>query len=854
MESFAIVQKSIRAFFNRNRSKFESQLEQANPEIFEVETGFTKPDAEGYFTNVPIQDSSEIWTYFNLLNSICLNKWRRICMDLADIFSLLDMHDYCWIPLYLLIWNKNPKKVTDQVKQKIQRVADENALFRWCFSEENEDFVQTYTHGERRTYFLLFMYFVQFHNKEMESWKVSNQKVSWILEQFIQCIKSESILQSMDLTFFCSFIHKLADCYPNFPLPSCADWILINLRTREHLEFAFLVLFNKEVSEIEGIRYDLEDKIISFNLDISDNILSHYLLRYQNPDSFINGILKKYYLNKESMKERMKESMARILKFLSYYIKSVNPNDGLVLLQNIHPNILIEEEGILFEKPLKAIVNYQLTTPHKNKKFLSQYFKSIIPSSYSLAKWNIHLFLLYVYMNTKNRQKRELLAIQYIKQFIRNFYASINTRQLQVEMDALIQLCCDAIPNFRAELNEIIDEISQNPKVLHKYARVFLTSISIIDPETDEFTEGSSLVKDLFTIYNNFLDNPNIESLYIFESELTEFIDKKLGDFDYHRISFQECEDTTIMIKTLISIFKEEGLLKVKYKLHSLDINFYVNIQKTIIEEFMDSFAYISLFKSSTDTITKQYLVSHLRRLFDCSLDGTANENYVNEANQIAIKMIMTPPVCISESSLWDLMEIAKSPVVEEAFQALDLDENLYKFLEQSCENRIYFANVPDSISGITIFGGTILIHPKWSEDTPISQCGLKVVFLHELAHAVRKESTPGCYDISIKTPDSKGPFWKGPPGVPIELYKEKSEMLSEGGVLLETILFGTFLTKLSEDQINFLNYDANWNQPLDKFKDELSSKYHQYSAIYHLARGSNCSVNLDRIGHDRMQ
>ncbi|CAG9310149.1 unnamed protein product [Blepharisma stoltei] len=850
MESFVIVQESIRTFFSYNSFELENLLKQANPEIFEVETGCKKPNIEGFFTDLPIQNSSEIWRYFDMLSSICLHEWINIRLDFADIFSLLDIDEYCWIPLYLLIWYRDPNKVTEQVKQKIQRVANENVLFKWCFTEENEDYVQIDTQGERRTYFLLFMYFMQFHKEGMKSWRVSYEKVLSILTQFIKSIESGSDLQSLDVTFFYSFINELKDCYKDFLLPSCAEWILINQRTREHLELSLLVLFKKEVSEIEAIKYDLEGKIIYFKLSISDNILLRFLRKNKkDPDLFIKGILSKYYLDKESMKV----SMARMLNFLSYYIESDDSNHGFFILQEINPKILIEAEGILFEGPLQTIVNYQLTITHKNEKFLSQYFKSITPSDYSLSKWNIHLFLLYVYMNTKNKQKRELLAIKYMKQFIKIFHVNINTWEIAGEMAKLVRLCYDAIPNLKTELNEIIHEISQNLEELPEDVFYFVSKISKMRPESNEFIEGSSLVKDLFTIYNRFLDNPNLDSLSFLELESSEFIEKILGNFNYHTINFQECADTTIMIKTLISIFKEEGLLKVKYKLLNSDINFYVNIQKKIIEEFMNSFAYISLLKSSTDTLIKQYLVSHFRRLFDCSLDGTANENYVNEANQIAIKMKMTPPVLIPEPSLSKLMNIASSPVVKEAFKTLGLDQNLRNYLRQDYKNRIYFASVPESISGITIFGGTILIHPKWSENTPISQCGLKVVFLHELAHAVRKENTPGCYDIGVRTPESKGPIWIGAPGALIELYKEDSEMLSEGGVWLETVLFGAFLKKLSAEQIKFLNCDANWNQKLSNFKEELNSKYHQYDGGLNLARGLNCSINLERIGHDRM-
>mmetsp|Transcript_15693 Transcript_15693/g.15675 ORF Transcript_15693/g.15675 Transcript_15693/m.15675 type:complete len:290 (+) Transcript_15693:1735-2604(+) len=220
-----------------------------------------------------------------------------------------------------------------------------------------------------------------------------------------------------------------------------------------------------------------------------------------------------------------------------------------------------------------------------------------------------------------------------------------------------------------------------------------------------------------------------------------------------------------------------------------------------LLNDFRESYILKMLFNEFQPQV-KKWLLSQLKNLFNLSLKRTEKAvNFMAETNSFVIRIISNQITQPNHDQIDNFKDLIQSNVVAEGFSKINLKfDNTKPYYEQ-----VYFASLPDNLAGVTIFGGDILINSKYNNNEQISICAQKVIFLHELAHHIRKME-PGFYDISRKTPTHET-LYKGIPG------KQKKKILkiaNEGGAELESAIFCLFLTGISQNQMAFLNRAGN--------------------------------------------
>ncbi|CAG9335020.1 unnamed protein product [Blepharisma stoltei] len=201
-------------------------------------------------------------------------------------------------------------------------------------------------------------------------------------------------------------------------------------------------------------------------------------------------------------------------------------------------------------------------------------------------------------------------------------------------------------------------------------------------------------------------------------------------------------------------------------------------------------------------------------------------------------------PERISNKIEQGLRTILHSKVAESAYLLLGFNREALT----SLTFEIFKFPVRREIDGVTVFGGTILLSPALFKESELSKCFLKVVFVHEIAHLLRRRTNPECYNAEIATPTHEGSFFGGIPGYGDYLNIEWCT--SEGGHQVENALFGAFVTEVDKRQIKYINDPSNWKIDLQIFKSELARKIKSNSLKYNHCRGSNGVFKVDRLLH----
>ncbi|CAG9328997.1 unnamed protein product [Blepharisma stoltei] len=258
--------------------------------------------------------------------------------------------------------------------------------------------------------------------------------------------------------------------------------------------------------------------------------------------------------------------------------------------------------------------------------------------------------------------------------------------------------------------------------------------------------------------------------------------------------------------------------------------------QANKLEEFLISFLHKMVFSDDAEHfILRQYLASHLTRLFNGTLNKE-NADFFTEGKQRAIKLHFKSPERLNKTQKEELTTILFSTPIKGAFS----NENIWNKNIRNLVETTYFANIPDNLSGMTVFGGTILLHPSLSQSDDLKSCARKITFIHEAAHAMRKYNE-GSYNPEKKTPKStKTLLLSGMPGNSEFSSFLKDHDINEGGKLIENAIFGAFFTKINKSQIDYINNLSNWSQSTESFKRHIEEKGQEVSKAYELARGSH--------------
>ncbi|CAG9328994.1 unnamed protein product [Blepharisma stoltei] len=399
--------------------------------------------------------------------------------------------------------------------------------------------------------------------------------------------------------------------------------------------------------------------------------------------------------------------------------------------------------------------------------------------------------------------------------------------------------------------------------------------------------------EDFIGTYNSIIRGKDVEMLISFYGDIIKYLE----DFNFNKISYEDSKNRVTIAKYFICLIKnslteffKENANKLKKKLQELEdkviniieletmeeikdtsmkiisleseeenLNWFIegaltgdqriigdsswNIcftrredQANKLEEFRNSLLHKMVFSDDTEHfILKQYLASHLTRLFSGTLNKE-NADFFTECEQRAIKLHFRSPEKLNKTQKEELTTILFSTPARGAF----LNENIWNENIGNLAETTYFANIPDNLSGMTVFGGTILLHPSLSQNDDLKSCARKITFIHEAAHAMKKYNE-GSYNPKKKTLKSrKTPLLSGMPGNREFLAELKYPIKNEGEKLIENALFGAFFTKINKSQIDYINNLSNWRDDADSFKRHIEEKGQEVSKTYELARGSH--------------
>jgi hypothetical protein len=250
------------------------------------------------------------------------------------------------------------------------------------------------------------------------------------------------------------------------------------------------------------------------------------------------------------------------------------------------------------------------------------------------------------------------------------------------------------------------------------------------------------------------------------------------------------------------------------------------------------SVAVSSLLNENLPFYVLQFIVGHMRRLFLLTLDkGSDSTSFFEICDSIAVHLQLGSVRPLGQHQKTRVEALLTSKRVESELTTASLSVNL---LSTWIDN-IYFAPLVH-LHGITLFGGTILIHESYAGEEEFDICGFVLTLFHETAHLLRKVQS-NVYDDTALTPilDTRKGYDEYPHGMPgfkaagARICKNQ-ESHGEGGEQLEVSLFGMCVTQLNSMQISFLVDLQNWNIDKQSFNKQLqeralvpNSKKHEY-------------------------
>ena len=236
-------------------------------------------------------------------------------------------------------------------------------------------------------------------------------------------------------------------------------------------------------------------------------------------------------------------------------------------------------------------------------------------------------------------------------------------------------------------------------------------------------------------------------------------------------------------------------------------------------EDLLGSPLLLYLRESGYRQYVTQYIVSKLSRLFswDMNLD---DRDFLRTLEKEVLNLYFSPERKLSTSQLWLAGSILSSQAVLEAYS----EDELTPVAFENWKEEIYFVPL-EGAHGVTVFGGSVLINEQYSSEKGKDTAGFIFTLLHESAHLARKVKD-GVYDIELKTPMDKVKKTQ-PQGMPGNPEHQRpilgtDNRFGEGGIEFECTLFGAMITKLSKQQITFLQEGKNWRTDLETFHTEL--------------------------------
>ncbi|CAG9330704.1 unnamed protein product [Blepharisma stoltei] len=582
--------------------------------------------------------------------------------------------------------------------------------------------------------------------------------------------------------------------------------------------------------------------------------------------------------------------IAEIINLLQWYMENKKRKNIEFIVRESELFKLFDSPK-LWRESLSYLARYQIESNSCDQKFLKNYFSKV----WEMDSWHNNILhaekimlelLLLTYVSQSFYEEFEELAMNFALKIFENAY---NRVKGYINRERIFSLIFQFLPKAWKEISNFIAANANNNQGIKgekSYKAWFLETLEELHTEYSatrapeyfirfielliKYLQSSNYydlfeMEFLFEIYaHSFrLSNVDYNDPYYCAKILmkifwdTEFREAKLEEAEKYQKIYEEME------KRKNEETKKENNFEDINQLHELQASTSqfsqsfgekeskVELIKTnrtliidLLKELRKSYILNILFeKNKFEPQVKKWLLSQLKNLFSLSLERSEKTvNFIAETNSFIIKLISDDITQPNEDQIDTFKHLIQSNVVAEGFSRINLNFDSTK----PYYNQVYFASLPDDLAGVTIFGGEILINSKYNNIQPISLCAQKVIFLHELAHHIRKME-PGFYDVYKKTPTHGMQLWKGVPG------KEKKKTLkftNEGGAQLETEIFCLFLVGISESQMNFLNRIESWKLSLNIFRSSLEKLYSKHQKVYQLGRCHSKIYSLKRKLH----
>ncbi|CAG9330702.1 unnamed protein product [Blepharisma stoltei] len=561
---------------------------------------------------------------------------------------------------------------------------------------------------------------------------------------------------------------------------------------------------DKLKEELKKLKKRKSEKLLQLILQKQTQLVSHFYLDldkyafFGKSKSWVSFCVNFY-------REKAKE-MINNKKAVSYYIKEIMHQLSWYMKNKKRKNIefIVRESDLhkLFDSPklwrqsLGDLATYQIESNSCEVNFLKKYFSKV----WEMDSWYEEILnaekimleiLLLTYVSKAFYEDFEKLAKKFAFKFFDNAY---NHAEGYTGRYRIFSLIFQFLPKAWKKISKFIavnanSNQDENPDELIK--NFFLLRLKKLHAGYSATTAPEYFIRFIELLINylqssNYYDLFNVELLF----------EKYAGNFSLSSVDYN---DPYYCAKILMSIFRDSEFRKAKLieetekyqkeleemkkreneetktennledanqfleleastsqksqvsgkKENKVDLNkTHIALIIDLLKELKESYILNILFeKDKFQPQVKKWLVSQLKNLFSISLKRSEKTiNFMAETNSFIIKLISDDIAQPTKAQIKSFRKLIRSNVVAEGFSRINLNfdsTNPYY-------NQVYFASLPDDLAGVTIFGGEILINSKYNNIQPISLCAQKVIFLHELAHHIRKME-PGLYDIYKK-------------------------------------------------------------------------------------------------------
>ncbi|CAG9332479.1 unnamed protein product [Blepharisma stoltei] len=826
---------SLIGFFSSNQATFIRSLDSRNQDIIANELDLILNEA-----NFTSWISSEPKKAFKVLMSIGYPSF----LGYVDYSSLKDLVDseYADIVLEFLckVSADLPESIKDRVKTELIKLLEE---LDW---EHLDPYDILYYNTEDQSHTLLSLlitFGIRFNLEETVS-LINNEKFRFFLDWLIQ-EKDDFLWAELYLLIMSSLAeYNFALFYRCWNRKS-SKWYLLaqKIRSRQDLVCLMEILAKYNCVWIPELKEDdtFFQKIWNFMFDINnEHDISLFLTLCSQSDEFtvfcFDKLIDLYSANPDINEDKIITVLSLHEKLMIY--ANIGSSLEYPKFAQIVDQLFIKGKTSRY---LISFVDNQLKSQLYMSDFLKIYFSSLSHGAAGRGNEEIVTKQMIIYTLANNAREganeRELIISDYIRYLMDYLAENVFTHE---EIGNYLNSIKQIIRYIPSLYEYIIQLASEKLKKANDHRHTYLFA-EIADIALNKDIGIPKQILEIFQHIAAYLDSGREESDKDYlKSTIANYTDSQIKDINPFKVRHEHLNDATKIECWIRSVLIKKGAPNImKRTLLPNDINFI----KQILQKLENSFPFESIFNNNIPYPIRLYFVSHFMTIFSMNLQHGIHNNILTEANSYAAKMIgsVCEPISFFDKVLFS--SLVESNVARTAFTEYGYDLRNAKGFEE----KTFYVDLPRRTHGVTVLGGVILLNLVTKEQTPFFQCVKIIAYLHELAHALRKTEN-GLYSFENHTPEKSERFYEGYPMTKRDDNFLKEAAKKEGGMQLETILFGNFVNKVNDEQISFINDITNWNMSLDEFKSKLAKLNSGSSTYYQLCRDQYYSI--DRAPH----